>query len=571
MRRSGSHTRVLAIGAAAVLLVVGAFAVRSLLSRSPTPADQQPLVAVLPLDNGTGDSTFNLAGAMVTDWLTHELAVTGLVRVIDSRTLLSTTDDVPALLAHTPYVVHGRVFRDGDSLRFMTQISDGRTGEIRLSMAPVSAPVGEPSAALSSLHQQVTGALAQLVDSRLNNFAAVSSRPPTWAAYQEFLLGQRKFGRPYHASLAHFLRAIELDSGYTQAQLWAGNTLANLRRYREADSVFRRVAVRRDQLAPYDQANLDYFHGGYVMGDWELSYRGAEAMATLGPQAAHAQWAVGHTARFTNRPRQAITALSSISLESGWAREWAPRILCEIARNHHMLGRHDRELEHTRRALSFQPDDGWVRTNEVIALAAGRRYADLARRVEAAMMLPEAPASWETYSGGDLLMQVARELAAHGAPADTVRRYADAAVTWHAAITLAGTTDTMHLLGHARAAATAGRHAEARELYGRLAATSPASPEFVAGLAVSAARLGDTATAESGLRRLQEMNAPYQFGYPARWGANVAAVLGRKEEAVRLLAESLRKGHTWQFRWHADPDLASLREYQPFRDLLRPR
>lgn len=247
------------------------------------------------------------------------------------------------------------------------------------------------------------------------------------------------------------------------------------------------------------------------------------------------------------------------------------RILGEMGRNHHILGEYEAEVAQTRRALEFAPDDGWARTNEAIALAAARRYGELARRVEAAVALPEVPSAWETYSAGDLLMQVARELAAHSAPADTVRRYAEAAVVWYAAPTGAGLADTVHLLGHARAAATAGRWAEARSLYERLTALNPSSPEVLAGAAATAARLGDTARAAEGLRQLQSLQLSYHFGYPARWAANVAAVLGRKDDAVRLLGESIRQGHTWRFRWHADPDLASLRGYEPFEALIRPR
>lgn len=560
------------VAAATVGLVAVAVALRARRPASPRDAGP-PLVAVLPLDNRTGDSTFSLAGAMVTDWVTQELAMTGLVRVVDSRTMLTAAGNLQDLAARSGagLIVSGSVFREGDSLRFTTRITDGRTGEIRMPIEPVSAPAAEPTSALLRLRQMVTGALAVLVDSRLNNFTATASRPPTWVAYQEFLLGMRVFGRPYDSSLARFSRAASLDTSYIQARLWAGNTLANLRRYPQADSVFREVVTRRDRLAPYDQANLDYFYGGYVLGDWERSYRGATTMASLAPQAGHALWAVGHTARFTNRARQALEALSRIDLETGWGREWAVRILGEMARDHHLLGEHEAELARARQALPFAPDDGWARTNEAIALAALLRYRELAARVEAAVALPEAPSAWETYSAGDLIMQVARELAAHGAPADTVRRYAEAAVTWYAAPTGAGLADTVHLLGHARSAATAGRHQEARELYQRLVAANPASPEPLGGAAAMAAYLGDTAAAVAGLSRLQALAAPYHFGYPARWAANVAAALGRRDEAVRWLGESLRQGHTWRFRWHADPDLISLRDYEPFRALLQTR
>ena len=102
--------------------------------------------------------------------------------------------------------------------------------------------------------------------------------------------------------------------------------------------------------------------------------------------------------------------------------------------------------------LEFAPSDGYARTEEVVSLAAAKRYAELAERVEAAGALPDDPTTWEAFTGGDLLTQVARELAAHGAPADTVRRYVEAAVAWYATPTRAGVSDTLHLYGHARAA-----------------------------------------------------------------------------------------------------------------------
>ena len=59
----------------------------------------------------------------------------------------------------------------------------------------------------------VTGALAVQVDRRLSNYTASASHPPTWAAYSEFLLGMRDFGRQraYDSNFLHFQRAAELD------------------------------------------------------------------------------------------------------------------------------------------------------------------------------------------------------------------------------------------------------------------------------------------------------------------------------------------------------------------------
>jgi tetratricopeptide (TPR) repeat protein len=433
--------------------------------------------------------------------------------------------------------------------------------------------MAEPTQALQTLEERVTGALAVLVDQRLNNWTASSSHPPTWAAYSEFLLGMRDFGRnrAYDVNFSHFARAAHLDTTYWQARLWAGISLANARRYHEADSVLKEVALRREQLLPYDRASLDYFYSGFVLGDRETAYRGAKVMVELAPLAGHSNWALGNTARSTRRAKEAVEAYSRINLDHGWGAEWAVRILGESARALHMLAKHEDELANARKMLERTPDDGWARTTEVVALAALRRYGELATKVEAAVILPEDPGTWVPFSPGDLLLQVSQELRVHGASPDTVRRYTDAAVEWYAVPTSAGQSDTVHLLGHARASYNAGRWEEARQLYQRLMAINSQSPEFVGGIGMTAGRLGDAAQADSMLRQLKSMKLAYPFGRPSRWAANIAAVLGQREEAVQLLSQALREGSGRYNEWHTHPDFQILADYPPFLELIRPR
>jgi DNA-binding SARP family transcriptional activator/TolB-like protein len=568
--------RVAAWAIAPLLIAATAFLAWRSGRASAAPDDGPPVVAVVPLENATGDSTFNLVGAMVTDWVTQCLAETGLVRVMDTRTMLSAgSGDIRALAAETGarYLVLGSFYLRNDSLEFRTTITDAGSGQVIAATEPLRVPRGEPTHALAQLEERVTGALAVQVDRRLSNYTASASHPPTWAAYSEFLLGMRDFGRQraYDSNFLHFQRAAELDSTYWQARLWAGISLANARRYPEADSVFREVVARRDELAPYDRAALDYFYHGFVLGDRETAYRGARVMVELAPLAGHSNWALGNTARSTRRFRESVEAYGRINLNVGWGAEWAVRILGESARGRHSLGEHEAELALARQMLARAPEDGWARTTEVVALAALKRYQELAGRVEAAVVLPEDPGTWDPFSPGNLLWKVAQELEAHGAPGDTAERYGTAAVDWYAIPTAAGQDDSVHLLGHARALYTVRRWAEARQLYQRLVAANPESPEFISGLGASSARLGDTVAAIESLNRLQNMKLAYPFGRPSRWAANIAAALGRRDDAVRLISQSLREGTSRFEEWHTHIDFLPLHAYRPFQDLLAPR
>jgi DNA-binding SARP family transcriptional activator/TolB-like protein len=574
----GRRSRYLLAAALVGLLVLGSLGVRALLSARDTDNavdSGAPVVAVLPLENETGDSTFNLVGPAVTDWVTHSLAQTGLVRVVDTRTLLTARDDIRQMVTDigARYLVVGKVFRRADSLEYSSSIVEAATGHVIAPIDPVSAPVSDPTGALKLLEEKVTGALAVVVDRRLSNYSARGSQPPTWAAYSEFLLGLRDFGRhrDFNTNFLHFARAARLDTTYWQARLWAGISLANARRYPEADSIFRAVEARRDQLAAFDRASLDYFYQGFVLGDREAAYHGARRMAELAPLAGHANWAVGNTARSTLRFRESVKWYSRINLNSGWGAEWAVRILGEQARGLHMLGEHEQELKNAREMQARAPRDGWAHSVETTALAALRRYGELAARVEAAVALPDDPGTWIPYSAGTLLWEVSKELRGHGAPADTVRRYGQAAIDWYAPLTAAGVDDTLHLLGHARALHNMERWAEARTLYERLAAINPESPEYLGGVGATSAHLGDTARAEAMIRQLTALKLPFPFGRPARWAGTIAAALGRPEEAVRFLGQSLREGSGRFDEWHGQIDFLTLRDYRPFRDLTAPR
>ena len=61
------------------------------------------------------------------------------------------------------------------------------------------------------------------------------------------------------------------------------------------------------------------------------------------------------------------------------------------------------------------------------------------------------------------------------------------------------------------------------------------------------------------------------------WRARIAAILGEKELAMRLLQEALEQGVNCQYRWlgrpyiHPNMDLEPLCDYPPFQELIKPK
>ena len=577
-RRIGAFAAIAA--AAAAIIAVGVWVVRDR-AQAHAAVVVPSRVVVAPLENSTGNPALEAVGSMVAEWVTQGLLRTGLVQVVDARTMLETArdagpsrgDDYLRTLAERTgagTVVSGSYFIEGDQLRFLMRVTGAPSGEVRHTVDVVNAPLARPTAALEPLRQRITGALAVLLDPRLNNWTARTSQPPTYEAYSEFLLGMQTFGVDYESSVRHFFRASQLDSNYWQAKLWAGMSFANLRRYPPADSLFQILDRNRANLASYDEANLDYFYAGFVRGDWEVSYRGGRRMVELAPSAGHALYAAGLTAQITNRPQEAIDVLGRIDTEQGWGKAWAPRVYNLMSRSYHLLGDFTHDLEWAKRLRASEPNVGWTRLAEVKAAAAlgrGPEAFDLAIQGAA---FPSSTETWEDYAPGDFLWQSGRELRAHGF-ADLARDVFQRAERWYASRPADEQASRGHRRGLAHVLDDLERWGDAHAIYQSLYKEDSATVEHLGALGVLSARLGRTAEAESIAARLLADDRRWMFGAPRLWAARVMAVKGDREGAIALLRQALREGHARRYLWHAEHDFDSLRDSPAFREMLQPR
>jgi DNA-binding SARP family transcriptional activator/tetratricopeptide (TPR) repeat protein/TolB-like protein len=573
--------RLAAIAAAATILVAGGMWVVRDRIATQAPIVVPSRVVVAPLENRTGNRSLEPVGSMVAEWVTQGLLRTGLVQVVDARTMLETArdagpergDDYPRTLAERTgagTVVSGSYIVEGDSIRFLVRITGAPSGDVRHTVDVVNAPVARPTAALEPLRQRITGALAVLLDPRLNNWTARTSQPPTYEAYGEFLLGMQTFGIDYESSVRHFTRAAQLDSTYWQAKLWAAMSYANVRRYPPADSLFRILDRNRAELAPYDEANLDYFYAGFVRGDWETSYRGARRMLEVAPGAGHAFYAAGLSAEITNRPREAIEVLRRIDTREGWGKAWAPRVYNLMARSYHQLGDYQHDLEWARRLRQSEPNVGWTRLEEVKATAAlGRGKEALGLAIDGATF-PATTDTWEEYSPGDLLWQAGRELRAHGHAA-LAREAFERADRWFASRPADERATRNHRRGVARVQESLERWADARATYAALFAEDSTTIEHLGALGVLSAHLGESTQADSIAARLIADPRPYSFGAARLWAARIAAVRGNRERAVALIRQALREGYARMYNLHTEHDFDPLRDFPAFREILEPR
>ncbi len=207
----------------------------------PTEAGTAPhairSIAVLPLDNYSGDPNQDYFAEGMTDELTADLATISQLRVISRGSVMQfkgkdrpPTPEIARIL-NVDAIVEGSVLRAGDKVRITAQLIDAQADRhlwaksFERSSRDVLALQDELAAAIArEIHVQLTPA----EQSRL-----ASARRVNPEAYDTYLKGRYFFNRPSDENLtkaiALFEETVKLDpnyapaySGLSDAYLWAG-------------------------------------------------------------------------------------------------------------------------------------------------------------------------------------------------------------------------------------------------------------------------------------------------------------------------------------------------------------
>jgi len=317
-RRPGS------LVAAAALLVVIAVVVIALLGRPGGSTGTRTIrsIAVLPLDNYSGDPSQDYFAEGMTDELTADLASISQLRVtsrgsamqFQGRNRPATPEIAKAL--DVDAVIEGSVTRTGDRVRITVQLIDARADEHLWAKS-----FERSSSDVLALQAALAGAIAneinvQLTPSEQTRLAAVSSVDP--AAHDAYLKGRYFFNRPSDENLqkaiAQYEEAIRLSptfapaySGLSDAYLWAGYNegfiTASAARPKARAAAER--AVQLDGNSAEAHASLATFKLFYEY-DWEGSEREFRRAIALNPNYAFAHDQFGMLLAFVGRFDESI-------------------------------------------------------------------------------------------------------------------------------------------------------------------------------------------------------------------------------------------------------------------------
>jgi len=115
------------------------------------------------------------------------------------------------------------------------------------------------------------------------------------------------------------------------------------------------------------------------------------------------------------------------------------------------------------------------------------------------------------------------------------------------------------------------RWTEARAVFDPLAHARPENVDYLGFLGATYARLGEHERAAAVDSQLARVNQRDIRGLNTRWRAQIAALLGDRELAMRLLRQAADDGIPLGIELHADIDFETLLDYPPFQAFIKPK
>ena len=549
----------------AVAAVLGVAAVGGSLAwyLQPVRLDvRNPVIAVLPLTNATGDDANDYVAAGVADSLVTSLAslptVTTLSRamVAESRGRRSTPGAVARDLGAT-FVVDGSVQRAGDQLRLSLSLlwPDGR-------VAWADATEGQ-ARDVFAMQARLASALASALSVQMS--AADQTRletPPTSNAnaldayWRGRALLERR-DRPGNLQLAEvaFNEALRLDARFVDAHAALGETYWEL------------YNMTRDQ-------------------QWVERAGTASATAVaLAPDVAAVRLALGITLTNSGRNAEAVQELQralAIRANDDEARRYLGKALAS-------LGRLDEAVAEWRKALTMRPNNWQALSDMGLALYQAARY-DAATQVYQQLVTLRP----DNVFGLQMLGTVQQ---AQGKNAEALQYYERAIAISPLPQTLSNMGALYHQRGDYARAVDAyrraivqrpnaapthrnlgdslrrlGRAAEAKESYLRAVtlaegalAVNPTDVQTLSSLAVYLQKAGNPSAAERYLADAVQRAPNDQQVW--RRAAEVHAMAGRIEPALEALSRALALGSSRTSAANAD-EFASLRSLPRFQALV---
>jgi tetratricopeptide (TPR) repeat protein len=587
------------IGIAALLVSAGI--TLYLWPEKPPPKLEPKRVVVAIFENRTGDASLDNLGRMTAESVAVGLLQIWAVEVIPSSTVFAlaaaparasrASDPVHALAEATAsgLVVSGAVYLQGQTLQIQANIMDMIANKPLYAVEPASGSQEKAMEVIETVRRRVIDAVAARYLNPHTDLLRYEVRPPPFEAQKETSTGGQLFHSDPSAAIVHFKRALEIDPEFVEARYSLSWALNNQGNFGEAEAQLDILAKMQERLTPLMRRRLDAMRATIAGRYEEFHSANLDILRLTSNMDADAAGNLPLAALFTNRPREAVDSFRKLFQRGDFLNPSAPfRVYWVMAFTGalHTLDEHEEELKEARRARDTYPHLLNLRAYEARALVALGRISEVEKLIEE---VPTMPSEWAYPGGvvprgtpGYVMLAVAEELRAHGSR-EALVKMAGRAVDWYRTQVgeEAKKEDIRSGLGDAFYQAE--RWDEAKAVFAVLAADHPNKPYYKGRLGALAARLGHRVQALQIAEALRAVGRPYMYGNHTFQSACIAALLGDKEGAVRLLRDAVSQGwgggdqikiydaYGYGFIYRHSMDLEPLHGYPPFEALIKPK
>ncbi len=367
LRRAGPYRNLLGVALVVACVVLGLWLIPSsirqrLLGLRPATTSIQSL-AVLPLENLSGDPGQDYFAVGMTDELTTNLARIRTLRVVSRTTAMryqNTHKSIPEIARelNVDAVIEGSVVRSGDQVRITTQLIDARR-DAHLWAQSYERPISNILNVQDSIALEIASQVrANLSADERGLFAARAPIRPN--AYDDYLRGRNQLAKQnpdaIQKSVEYFEQAIDDDPQYARAYAGLADAYALLANYQ---------AMLPAEAFPRAKAAATHA--------LELDANSPEAYGSLALVKHHFEW-------------------DWAGAEGDYKR--AIELQPNFATAHHRyawflsdMGRHDEALQEIRRAQELDPTSIVVQTNLGRVLYRARRYDESITELRKAVAL----------------------------------------------------------------------------------------------------------------------------------------------------------------------------------------